>query len=195
MKDATPPTPPEIAMEIKSGGGWMIGLGILTVIFGMIAITTPAITGLAVSLMVGIFLAAGGVMQIIHAFKIPSGGGRRIFLILAGLFAVGFGLFMTTQPVKSLLAMTLVLVAFFLVDGVCKIIDAFHLKPEKGWGWVLASGIITLVLAIMIWRRWPVSGAWAIGTLFGINILFSGWAMIFTGGALRSMASGGKDAS
>ena len=173
----------------------MIGLGILTVIFGMISIGTPLVTGLAVSLMVGILLAAGGVMQIIHAFKVPSGGGRRIFLILAGLFAFGFGIFMTTRPVESLLAMTLVLVAFFIVDGVCKIVDAFGVKPEKGWGWLLASGIITLVLAIMIWRRWPVSGGWAIGTLFGINILFSGWAMIFTGGAVRSLGKEAGDPS
>ena len=195
MADTSPPTRQEITKEAKSGGAWLIGLGLLTVIFGMIAIATPAITGLAVSLMVGIFLAAGGVMQIIHAFKIPSGGGRRIFLILAGLFAVGFGIFMTTRPVASLLAMTLVLVAFFLVDGVCKIVDALHHRPEKGWGWVLASGIITLVLAILIWRQWPISGGWAIGTLFGINILFSGWAMIFTGSAVRSLASGETGAS
>ena len=95
---------------------------------------------------------------------------------------------MTTRPLDSLLAMTLVLVMFFVVDAVCKIVDSFSLKPEKGWGRLLTSGIVTLVLAIMIWCRWPVSGAWAIATLFGINILFSGWAMICSGSALRSAA-------
>ncbi|MGI9241059.1 MAG: HdeD family acid-resistance protein, partial [Verrucomicrobiales bacterium] len=73
-------------------------------------------------------------------------------------------------------------------------VDAFSLKPEKGWGWLLASGVITLLLAIMIGRQWPVSGGWAIGTLFGINILFSGWAMIFTGGTVRSLAKEAKEA-
>ena len=188
MSETPAPTDTELAQEVKSGGGWLIALGILTVVFGIIAISSPLITGLAVSLIVGIMLAAGGLMQIIQAFQVPAGGGRRLFLILAGLLAFVFGIYMTTCPVSSLLAMTLVLVAFFVVDAVCKIIDAFNLKPEKGWGWLLASGIITLVLAIMIWRRWPVSGGWAIGTLFGINILFSGWAMIFTGGAMRSAA-------
>lgn len=62
----------------------------------------------------------------------------------------------------------------------------FQLKPERGWGWLLIGGIVTLALAVMIWRRWPVSGTWAIGTLFGINILFSGRGMIFSGGAMRS---------
>jgi uncharacterized membrane protein HdeD (DUF308 family) len=57
------------------------------------------------------------------------------------------------------------------------------------------SGVVTLLLAIMIWRRWPESGPWAIGMLFGINILFSGWAMIFTGGAVRSLASEVEEAS
>ncbi|MGI9239359.1 MAG: HdeD family acid-resistance protein, partial [Verrucomicrobiales bacterium] len=120
MSDSAPPTAEEIGKQVKSGGGWMIGLGILTVICGIIAIGSPLISGLAVSLMVGIFLAAGGVMQIIHAFKVPSGGGRRIFLILAGLVSFGFGIFMTTCPVSSLLAMTLVLVGFFVFDGICK---------------------------------------------------------------------------
>jgi len=182
-------TEQQLVKDVKSGGGWLIGLGILTAVFGMISMGAPLMTGIAVSLIVGIFLAAGGAMQIIHAFQVPAGGGRRLFLILAGLFALGFGIFMTTRPVGSLLAMTLVLVAFFIVDAICKILDAFSLKPEKGWGWLLTSGIITLVLAVMIWGGWPVSGSWAIGTLFGVNILFSGWAMISTGGALRSAAA------
>ncbi len=176
----------ELAEEAKRGGGWLIALGILTVICGVMAIGAPLVTGVAVGLAVGIFLAAGGVMQIAHAFQVPRGGGRRLFLVLGGLLAVGFGIFMTTRPMAALLGMTLVLIAFFLVDGVCKIVDAFDQKPEQGWGWLLFSGIVTLLLALMIWRQWPFSGSWAIGMLFGINILFSGWAMIFTGGALRS---------
>lgn len=195
MSESTLPTEQELAKDMKSGGGWMIGLGVLTVLFGMFAIGSPLLTGLAVSLMVGIFLAAGGVLQIIHAFKVPSGGGRRIFLILAGLIAVGFGIFMASQPVASLLAMTIVLIIFFIADGICKIVDAFALKPEKGWGWLLTSGIVTLILAIMIGARWPVSGGWAIGVLFGVNILFSGWAMIFTGSAVRSIASEAAETS
>lgn len=183
-----PSEPDSIASDVKRGGGWLIALGIITVILGFAAIGAPLMTGIAVQLMVGILLAAGGLMQIVHAFKVPSGGGRRLFLILSGLVALAFGIFMTTRPLASLLGMTLVLVMFFVVDAVCKIVDSFSLKPEKGWGWLLTSGIVTLVLAIMIWRRWPVSGAWAIGTLFGINILFSGWAMIFSGSALRSAA-------
>jgi uncharacterized membrane protein HdeD (DUF308 family) len=186
------PDSESIAREVKRGGGWLVGLGIITVILGFAAIGAPLMTGIAVQLMVGILLAAGGMMQIIHAFQVPSGGGRRLFLILSGLVALAFGIFMTTRPMESLLAMTMVLVMFFVIDAVCKIVDSFSLKPEKGWGWLLTSGIVTLVLAIMIWRRWPVSGAWAIGTLFGINILFSGWAMIFSGSALRTAADEGK---
>ena len=99
---------PTTAKEVKKGGGWLIGLGILNVIFGMIAIGSPLMAGITVSLIVGIFLAAGGVLQISHAFQVPAGGGKRIFLILSGLFALGFGIFMTTRPVASLLAMTVV---------------------------------------------------------------------------------------
>jgi uncharacterized membrane protein HdeD (DUF308 family) len=188
-------TTQEIAKEIKSGGGLMITFGILTIILGVISIGAPLMGGIAVSLIAGISLAAGGTMQILHAMKIRGDARSKRDLVVVGLMSVGFGIFMATRPVASLLAMTLVLVLFFVFAGAGRILAAFHLKPEKGWGWLLTSGIVTLVLAITIWSRAPAWGAWAIGTLFGINLLFSGGAMIFTGRVLRSAARNGGQAA
>jgi len=89
------------------------------------------------------------------------------------------------RPVFALLSLTILLAAYFFVAGIFEIVFAFQLKPEKGWGWMLTSGAMSLLLGIMIWRQWPVSGAWAIGILVGIKLLFAGMTMISVGSAAR----------
>jgi len=83
---------------------------------------------------------------------------------------------------------------YFLVDGISEIIAAFKIKPDQGWGWVLFNGIIAVLLGFMIWRQWPVSGAWAIGILVGIHILITGWSMIILGTGARRVAGAIEDA-
>ena len=92
---------------------------------------------------------------------------------------------MVSRPGAALVTLTLFLAAYFVVDGIFEIIEAFDLKPIQGWGWMLFGGIVSILLGIMIWRQWPVSGAWAIGILFGIKLIFAGWAMVGIGTAGR----------
>jgi uncharacterized membrane protein HdeD (DUF308 family) len=96
---------------------------------------------------------------------------------------------MLGRPLFGLASLTLVLAAYFLVDGIFEIIAAFQIKPKKGWGWVLFSGIAAFLLGYLIWSQWPLSGGWAIGVLVGVNLLLSGWSMIAFGGAARGIAS------
>ena len=91
----------------------------------------------------------------------------------------------------GLATLTLVLAAYLFVDGVFEIIYAFRLRPIKGWGWTLFSGIAALVLGIMIWRQFPVSGMWAVGTIAGVHMIFAGSSMASLSRAARSAA---KDA-
>jgi uncharacterized membrane protein HdeD (DUF308 family) len=76
-----------------------------------------------------------------------------------------------------------------LATGVLEFIVAFQLKPADGWGLQLLNGIVTLLLGIMLWRQFPLSGAWAIGILFGIKMIFSGWAFVFIGRNVKKMAA------
>ena len=98
------------------------------------------------------------------------------------------GLVMVGRPLLGLTSLTLFLAAYFVVEGAFEIIQGFQIRPMKGWGWVVAGGAISLLLGWMIWRQWPMSGAWAIGTLFGIHLIFSGFSMIGIGGAIREVA-------
>jgi uncharacterized membrane protein HdeD (DUF308 family) len=179
--------------EAKKNSGLLIFLGILTVVFGVFAVGTPFITGVAVTLFVGVMLAVSGVAQIVHALKSKQ-WGTGFWGSLIGLLGLVAGLLMIFRPLVGLVAMTMLLAVYFLVDGVCEIIAAFRIKPDRGWGWVLFNGVIALILGLMIWRQWPVSGAWAIGLLVGIHILLTGWSMIILGSGARRIAGAIEDA-
>jgi uncharacterized membrane protein HdeD (DUF308 family) len=171
----------------------LIFLGIMTVIFGVVAIGSPLITGVAVAMFVGFLLLASGVARIVHALKSRQ-WGTGFWGTVIGLLGVVAGLLMIFRPLVGLVTMTLLIAFYFLVDGICEIIAAFKIKPDQGWGWVLFNGIIAVVLGLMIWRQWPVSGAWAIGLLVGIHILLTGWSMVILGTGARRVAGAIEDA-
>ena len=178
--------------EAKKNAGLLIFLGVLTVIFGVLAIAAPLVTGIAVSMFVGFLMVFMGIARIVHAVKSKQ-WGTGIWGTIIGLLAVGAGLVILVRPGVGLAWLTLLLAIYFLVDGICEIIAAFKIKPDPGWGWELFNGIIALLLGIMIWSQWPVSGVWAIGVLVGIHILMTGWTMIILGTGARRVAGKVED--
>jgi len=178
--------------EAKKNSGFLIFLGIMTVIFGVVAIGSPLITGVAVAVFVGFLLLASGVARIVHALKSKQ-WGTGFWGTLIGVLGVAAGLLMIFRPLIGLVTMTMLIAIYFLIDGISEIIAAFKIKPDQGWGWVLFNGIIAVLLGLMIWRQWPVSGAWAIGLLVGIHILISGWSMIILGTGARRVAGAIED--
>ncbi len=179
--------------DAKRNSGLLIFLGALTVVLGIIAIATPYLVGVTVSVFVGFMLLGSGIAQIVHAFKSRQ-WGTGVWGTVIGTLGVGAGVVMIFRPAVGLLSMTLLLAFYFLIDGISEIIAAFKIKPDRGWGWVMFNGVIAVLLGFMIWRQWPISGAWAIGVLVGIHILFSGWAMIVLGTGARRLAGVVEDA-
>jgi uncharacterized membrane protein HdeD (DUF308 family) len=82
-----------------------------------------------------------------------------------------------------------ILIAYFLAMGISEITAAFRIRPAQGWGFLLFSGIVSVVLAVLIWNQWPLSGAWAIGVLVGIQLFSSGMTMIAIGSVIKDAAS------
>ena len=180
--------------EAKKNSGFLIFLGILTVIFGVVAIGSPLITGVAVAVFVGFLLLASGVARIVHALKSKQ-WGTGFWGTVIGVLGVAAGLLMIFRPLVGLVTMTMLIAIYFLVDGISEIIAAFKIKPDQGWGWVLFNGIIAVLLGFMIWQ--PVAGLrcrWAIGVLVGIHILITGWSMIILGTGARRVAGVIEDA-
>ena len=180
----------EVLGTIKRHAGVGMAVGIFIAIAGILALIAPLAAGLSIAIAVGVLLVVSGLSRMFLAFRMGSlGPGLLMFVI--GAMAVLFGGYMLARPGIALATIKLVLAAYFIVNGGFEIIWAFRLRPIKGWGWTLFSGIVSLVLGIMIWRQFPVSGVWAVGTLAGIHMIFGGSSVASVCRAARSAA---KDA-
>lgn len=177
----------ELLERIKQNTRMVITLGVILLVVGALSIFSPLVAGLSIALTVGVLLLLGGISQLFFAFKAGS-FGKGIWTFILGLLTVIIGVVMISQPGAALATLTLFLAAYFVVEGIFEIIWAFQIKPIKSWGWTLFSGILSLLLGIMIWRQFPISGAWAIGILVGIKLFFTGWMMIALGIAAKGVA-------
>jgi uncharacterized membrane protein HdeD (DUF308 family) len=177
----------EMLGTIKRNAGIGMAVGIVVAIAGVLALLAPLAAGLSVAIAVGVLLLISGISRMFFAFKMGSfGPGLLMFVI--GLLSAFAGGYMVARPGMALATITIVLAAYFIVAGIFEIIWAFRLRPIKGWGWTLFSGIAALILGIMIWRQFPVSGVWAVGTLAGIHLIFGGSSVASVCGAARSAA-------
>ena len=177
----------DMLSTIKRHAGLGMALGIGIAIAGVLAIISPLVAGLSVTIAVGVLLIVSGASRLFLAFKMGS-FGRGLLMFALGALTLVAGGYLVTRPGMGLATLTLVLAAYLFVDGVFEIIYAFRLRPIKGWGWTLFSGIAALVLGIMIWRQFPVSGIWAVGTITGIHMIFAGSSMASLSRAARSAA-------
>ncbi len=160
--------------------------GIIVLILGLLAIACPLTAGAAVSTMVAILLMAAGAVRMLWAFKAGSFGKGALVLLLGGL-TLGGGIVMLARPLVVLASLTIVLAVYFLLDGISEIVAAFSVKPAKGWGFMVFGGAMSILLSALIWSQWPLSGAWAIGILVGVRLVFAGTAMIALGSAIGTV--------
>ena len=84
---------------------------------------------------------------------------------------------------------TLLLAIFLVIEGIVEIVLYFNIRGAANAGWVLFDGIVTLILGFLIWRRWPSSSVWVIGTLVGISLIFSGISRFMLSSAVRRVTS------
>lgn len=175
------------AQSAAKNAGWLIALGVLTVIAGFLAIGSPLAAGLGVAFLVGVGLTIGGVARIVGAFSAGS-FGQGALAFLGGILSFVAGAVIAARPGLGLEALTLTLAAYLLVDGVSGAVLAFRMRPANGWGWMLLSAVLSVVLGFMLLWDWPLSGLWAVGTLVGFNLVFSGASMVAIGAAARGAA-------
>jgi uncharacterized membrane protein HdeD (DUF308 family) len=178
---------PGLLDGIRKNARIAVFAGITMVICGLLAVGSPLVAGVYVTVFVGILLAIGGISQCILAFQ-AGAFGRGLLMFIMGALTTIVGFYLFNQPLAGLAAITLILAAYFVAVGVVELIAALQIRPEPGWGLLLSNGIVTFLLGAIIWRQYPVSGAWAVGVLFGIKLLFSGIFLIAVGRSVRSAA-------
>lgn len=162
--------------------------GAMLAIIGVLAIIFPFVTSVSLSILLGALLVGGALVHVAHAFSASGWSGAVWQVLLAIVYALA-GVALLANPVVGLTTLTILLIAYFVVAGIVELFMAFQVRGESRWGWLLVSGVISLVLAGLLWASWPSSAAWAIGLLFGVNLLASGISMIAMAMSRREEAS------
>jgi uncharacterized membrane protein HdeD (DUF308 family) len=161
---------------VKRYSLWYLIQGALLVVAGILAIIYPIMSSVAVIIMLGWLLIISGVAQgisLVGARHVPHFWLQLISVILA--FLIGF-LFLR-DPAQGLLTVTLLLIVFFMIEGISKIVFALTIRPFPYWGWVLASGLVGVLLSLVLWASLPVTALWLVGLLLGIQLISVGGAL------------------
>lgn len=177
-----------LATEAKQATGWFIVLSVVMIVAGILAIGLPLAAGIAVNIVVAWLLILAGAAHFAFGWHLRGIGGVT-WQFLLGILYVGVGVYLLLRPLAGLLTLTLALAIYLFIEGIIEIALSFGLRPRSGWGWMLLDGIVTLILGVMIWRLWPSATEWVIGTLIGINMIFSGLMRLMLSMTARSLVS------
>ncbi|WP_254273515.1 HdeD family acid-resistance protein [Haloarcula marina] len=158
--------------------GTVLG-GILLAGLGVIALFTPFLTGVALTLTLGVLLVVGALLHVASAFSAGS-FWRRVWQVVLGLVYAFAGISVLTNPVFGLATLTLLVITFFVVSGVTQLFWAV-MGGTDGRLWLALSGGVALLLATLLWTGFPVSSVWAVGVLFGVNLIVTGVGLALHG--------------
>jgi uncharacterized membrane protein HdeD (DUF308 family) len=179
----------QLASTIHAHWKLFLAQGIVMMVLGVLAVALPNIATLAIEIFVGWLFFIGGIFRAVSVWHSRQAPGFA-WALLTAVLSIVLGLILVFRPMAGVLTLTMVLVAFFVIEGIASIIGAIeHRQHLRSWGWVLFSGIVDLLLAYLIWQGWPSSASWAIGLLVGVNMLFLGLSLVMTALAARLMGS------
>jgi uncharacterized membrane protein HdeD (DUF308 family) len=171
--------------HLRSDWWWLLLYGVLLTMCGTVAIVVPPLATAGTMVVLGIVLIIGGAATVVLSFWAGKWSGVLLHLLVGVLYLVaGFAIFDT--PIKATLITTLFLAAMFIVVGAFRILAAMMIQFPH-WGWALLNGFVTLLLGLIIYRRFPESAIWVLGLLVGIEMLFNGWNWIALSLAVRNI--------
>ena len=157
---------------------WYLIEGILLIVAGVLAIVFPAIASAAGVTVLGWLLIASGLVQgisLIGAVKVPHFWLQLVSVVLSTLV----GLLILRDPAQTLLTISLLLIIYFMIEGISKVVFALTIRPFPNWGWVLASGAVGVVMSLVLWANLPVTALWLIGLLVGLELISVGAALAY----------------
>lgn len=190
MDNATVAPRPGVNLELaplRAKWGWILALGIIYLIVGIIALGSVVMATAASVLIVGVMMVIAGVAEVINAFQNKGWGKFLIWLLLGALYVIA-GFLAFQNPLLTAAVLTLILGIALVISGIMRVILAFSMKEGTPWIWVLISGVVTLLLGLMIFSHWPVSSLYVLGMFLGVDLVIAGASWI-------AMAFGLKNAN
>jgi len=172
---------------LRAKWGWIVALGVVYLVAGLIALGSVVAATAASVLVVGAMMIIAGVFEVINAFQVKT-WGRFVFWLLLGALYIVAGFVAWDNPFLTAIWLTLILGAALVASGLVRIFLAFNMKHGSPWVWVVISGLITLLLGVIILAHWPFSAVYTLGIFLGVDLVFAGAAWISLGLGLRSAA-------
>jgi uncharacterized membrane protein HdeD (DUF308 family) len=182
-------TVPAPFAPVRHAFGWSLAMAILMTLAGVAAILVPLVSGIAIALAIGWFFTLAGFFHFLFAWRTHTTSGV-VWEILLGCLYVFSGLYLLVHPVYGLVSLTAFLAIYFLFKGVVQVMHFFQIQPRHGSWWLLFDGVVSVGLAVLIWRSWPLSSVWAVGTLVGISLLFTGFSRLMLTLTVRRALAG-----
>jgi len=170
---------------LRSEWGWFVALGIALVLLGMLAFGNVFAATVVSVLYVGAMMIIGAILQIIQAFRVKSWGGF-FFWLLGGIIYGIAGAIAFYNPVLAAAALTLILAFTLIASGIVRAVLGFRLRPQQGWGWMMTSGVITIIAGIIFAVGWPANTLFLLGIVLAIDLTFQGIFSIAFGVALKA---------
>jgi uncharacterized membrane protein HdeD (DUF308 family) len=176
--------------QINHSAQWSMAASVAMILAGLLAIIVPAASGLFFAALVGWVLVFSGFMHFVYATQTHTGGAHKIISEMGlhggsawwemglGMLYLAIGIYVLTHLATALLTLTMALGIYLLIEGILEFVLSYHFQGVKGSGWLLFDGIISIILAAVIFRTWPQNAVWVPGTLVGISIFFSGIARL-----------------
>jgi uncharacterized membrane protein HdeD (DUF308 family) len=179
-----------VSAAIHRHWGLFLLEGILLIVLGTFAVLVPAVASVAATIVFGWILLLSGLIGLVATLRARQAPGFG-WSLLSAVIGIAAGIILLAMPLQGTLSLTAVLIAFLLIEGVASILYALeHRKGSSGrWSWMLASGIVDLVLGLILLAGLPGTAVWALGLLIGINMIFGGWALVWMALHARSEAT------
>jgi uncharacterized membrane protein HdeD (DUF308 family) len=171
---------------LRAKSGWIVALGVVYVIAGIIALGSVVMATVASVFLVGVMMLLAGIFEVVSAFQMKT-WGKFLLWALLGLLYIIAGFVTFQNPLLAAATFTLLLGIALVVSGIMRIVIAFAMKSGMPWVWVAISGVITLLLGAIILAHWPVSSLYTLGIFLGIDLVFAGASWIGLGLGLRKL--------
>ena len=172
---------------LRAKWGWIVALGVIYVIVGIIALGSVIAATAASVFVVGIMMVIAGAVEVVNAFQIKT-WGKFLFWVALGVLYIIAGFVAFENPLLTAAVLTLLLGAALVASGIVRIILAFSMQQGTPWIWVVVSGIVTLLVGLIILAHWPISSLFVLGIFLGVDLVFAGASWIGIGLALRKRA-------
>jgi uncharacterized membrane protein HdeD (DUF308 family) len=170
---------------LRAKSGWIVALGVVYLIAGIVALGSVVAATVASVFVVGIMMLIAGVVEVISAFQVRT-WGRFFFWLILGILYIVAGFIAFENPLLTAAWLTLFLGAALVASGIVRIFLGFNMRSGSPWVWVVISGLITLVLGVIILAHWPVSAVYTLGIFLGVDLVFAGASWIGLGLGLRN---------